>query len=58
MKREKRTKIMREEREISGENQFKILLLYLQYCYSAILKIELHCNGIVKKFAILAFNIP
>ena len=44
-----------------GERNFgrlKILLLFLQYCYSAILKVELHCNGIVKKFAILAFNIP
>ena len=38
-----------------GEN--KILFLVLQLCYSAILKIEFHCNSIAKKFAILEFRI-
>ena len=47
-----------EEREILGENEIKILLLFLQYCYSAILKIKLHCNKYCKKFTILAFSIP
>ena len=46
-----------EEREISKENEIKILLLFLQYCYSAILKIELHCSKYCKKYSILAFSI-
>ena len=45
------------EREILGENKIKILLLFLEYCYSAILKIELHCSKYCKKIAILAFSI-
>ena len=40
-----------------GRKVVKILLLFLQYCYSAILKIELHCSKYCKKFAILAFSI-
>ena len=47
-----------EEREISEENEIKILLLFLQYRYSAILKLELHCSKYCKKFTILAFSIP
>ena len=55
-----------EEREDNknnegGERNFgglKILLLFLQYCYSAILKIELHYSKYCKKFTILAFSIP
>ena len=51
-----------EEREILGENEIKILLLFLQYCYSAILTVailflELHCNKYCKKFTIFAFSI-
>ena len=46
------------EREISGENKIKILLLFLEYCYSAIPKIELHYSKYCKKFIILAFSIP
>ena len=52
-----------EEREISGENEIKILLLFLQYCYSAILTVailslELHCNKYCKKLIIFTFSIP
>ena len=57
-KREKLTEIMREERENFGGNEIKILLLFLEYCYSAILKIELHCSKYCKKFTIVAFSIP
>ena len=56
-KREKRTEIMSERRETFRGKLIKILLLFLQYCYSAILKIELHCSSIAKKFAILGFSI-
>ena len=35
----------------------KILIFFLQYYYSAILSLELHCSSIAKKFAILAFTI-
>ena len=31
----------------------KILIFFLQYCYSAILKIELHCSSIAKNFQYL-----
>ena len=57
-KREKRTEIMREreEREIPGKR--RIIFFFLQYCYSAVLSLELHCSSIAKKFAILGFNIP
>ena len=36
----------------------KIVLLFLEYCYSAILKIELHCSKYCKKFSIVVFSIP
>ena len=35
----------------------KKLIFSLELCYSAILKIELHCSSIAKKFAILGFGI-
>ena len=35
-----------------------IIIIILQYCYSAILHVELHCSTIVKKIAILGFDIP
>ena len=56
--REKRTEITREEGEISGEKQLEIFLFFLQYCYSAILPLELHRSSIAKKIAILGFCIP
>ena len=62
-----RNKSENEEREENINNEggeinlggkvVKILLLFLQYCYSAILKIELHCSKYCKKFAILALSI-
>ena len=36
----------------------KKLIFSLELCYSAILKVELHCSSIAKKFAILGFSIP
>ena len=36
----------------------KKLIFSLEFCYSAILKVELHCSSIAKKFAILGFSIP
>ena len=43
----------REEREILGKR--RIIFFFLQYCYSAILKVELQCSSIAKNFAILGF---
>ena len=48
-----RDKVRVRMREDSWEN--KILFLVLQLCYSAILKVKLHCSSIVIKFSILAF---
>ena len=36
----------------------KKLIFSLELCHSAILKVELHCSSIAKKFAILEFSIP
>ena len=44
---------MRDERDGDKINFF----FFLQYCYSAILSLELHCSKYCKKFAILAFTI-
>ena len=35
----------------------KQILFFLELCYNAILKIELHCNTIAKKFAIISSSI-
>ena len=49
----------RENREERGWVRLnKILFLVLELCYSAILKVELHCSSIAKKFAILGVSIP
>ena len=48
----------RDERwETEKRESNKILLLFYNTCYSAILNIELHCSSIAKKFAILLFSI-
>ena len=57
-KREKRTEIMRERREKFRGEKWKFFFFFLQYCYSAIPPLELHCSSIAKKFAILKFCIP
>ena len=31
---------------------------FLEYCYSTILSLELYCNTIAKKFAIVGYDIP
>ena len=54
--REKSTDKMRDERQ-RRDSRDKILLFFLQYCYSAILSLELHCSKYCKKFIILAFTI-
>ena len=48
----------RDERwETEKRESNKILLLFYNTCYSAILNIELHCSSIAKKFVILLFSI-
>ena len=48
----------RDERWETEEREWdKILLFFYNICYSAILCLELHCNSIAKKFAILTFSI-
>ena len=56
-KREKRTEKMREMRDRGERVRDKFFFFFLQYCYSAILSLELYCSSIAKKFAILAFTI-
>ena len=47
------------EREISGGKKGGIIFFFfLEYCYSTILKLELYCSTIAKKFAIIGFGIP
>ena len=54
------------ERHSDGETEMRderdgdkiIFFFFLQYCYSAILPLELHCSSIAKKFAIPGFTIP
>ena len=45
------------ESEQMREKRNKIIFLFLQYCYIAILHVELHCSSIAKKFAIRGFTI-
>ena len=33
-------------------------IFFLEYCYSTILSLELYCNTIAKKFAIVGYDIP
>ena len=49
----------REERRGERESDMWIKKYYfvLELCYSAILKVELHCSTIVKKFAIFGISI-
>ena len=55
-KREENINNEREEREIPRKSSLKYIYIYiLQYCYNAILPLELHCSSIAKKFAILGF---
>jgi len=54
--REKKRNNEGEEREILGIKKLnKILIFFLQYRYSAILHVELHCSSIANFFAILGF---
>ena len=56
-KREKRTEIMRQRREkFQGEKVNKIYI-FLEYCYSTILTLELYCSTIAKNFAIVGYTI-
>ena len=55
--REKSTDKMREMRDRGEREEIKYSYFFLQYCYSAILKIELHCSKYCKKFTIFAFTI-
>ena len=51
--RNKQEHKVREE----SKNMNKKILYVLELCYSAILKVELHCSSIVKIFVILRFSI-
>ena len=46
------------ERRFRGKKHNKILLFFYNTVNSAILCLELYCNSITKKFAILLFTIP
>ena len=46
----------RDERQ-RRESRDKIYIFFLEYCYSAILSLELHYSKYCKKFTILAFTI-
>ena len=52
---------MREERKFlrlkRRRESIKNYYFGLELCYSAILKVELHCSTIAKKFAIVEFYI-
>ena len=54
--REKNWRTELVEREISGWNKIYIYI-FLEYCYSTILTLELYCSTIAKKFAIVGFTI-
>ena len=57
-KREKRTKIPNQWREkFLGGIKYIYIYIYLEYCYSTILTLELYCSIIAKKFAIVGFAI-
>ena len=56
-KREENRNNERDERKISGEKGIIIFFFVLQYCYNAIIPLELHCSNITKKFAILEFRV-
>ena len=52
------------KREISGGkkgwnkiNKYIYIYIFLELCYSIILKLELYCSTIVKNFAIVRFTI-
>ena len=55
--RERRAQTNERDERQRRESRDKIFLFFLQYSYSAILKIELHCSKYYKKFTILAFTI-
>ena len=44
-------------RERESDMWLKRYYFVLELCYSAILKVELHCNTIIKKFAIFGISI-
>ena len=48
----------RGERNFERKRWNKISYIFLEYYYSAILKLELHCSSITKKFAIVGFSNP
>ena len=54
--KEKSTNKMREMRDRGERVEIKFFF-FLQYCYNAILSLELHYNKYCKKFTILAFTI-
>ena len=54
--REENRKNERKERQ-RRESRDKILIFFLQYCYNAIISLELHYSKYCKKFTILAFTI-
>ena len=58
MKREENRNNERDERKILGEKGIiNFFFFFLQYCYNAIIPLELHCSSIAKKFAILEFRV-
>ena len=65
--KKKKKKLKRGDESVTGEREReelikwkpnKILVLFLQLCYNAILQVELHCSTIANFFAILAFYKP
>ena len=55
--RERRAQTNERDERQRRESRDKIFLFFLQYSYSAILSLELHCSKYCKKFTILAFTI-
>ena len=43
--------------EVPDRAENKIYIFILELCYSTILKLELYCSTIAKKFAIVGFTI-
>ena len=54
-KREKKTEV--GERNFGGGLKYIYIYIFLEYCYSTILSLELYCSTIAKNFAIVGFTI-